>query len=152
MIHPTLMLRSSVVRAIGGYNESYPSKADHDFLLRMTEHGRGANLKDILLGYRVHHNALTARVHRVGHCYVEQAISEACRRRSITYPPQIVPRNPGLSFSDVYWGRGIRGLRQLGNLLFSSPAAFWGQLVLALSRSSKVAKLLRRRRMMVRVP
>lgn len=143
VIHPTVMLRTACVRMIGGYDEAYPSKTDHDLLLRMAEKGRLANLKDVLLAYRIHHEALTARSTRVGSRYVQDAIREACNRRAIVYPPEVKPGNRGLNFSDVYWRTGIRGLRQLARVLIRSPNAFWGQLRLTISRSGKLRRLFR---------
>lgn len=141
VIHPTIMLRTASFREIGGYNEAYPSKADHDILLRLAEKGDLANLKDVLLAYRIHHEALTARSNRVGRNYVQDAIRAACNRRAIAYPPEIKLIDRGFNFSNLYWSSGIRGLNQLGKLLVRSPRAFWGQLYLTISRSRKLRRL-----------
>ncbi len=145
LIHPSVMMRSSAVRDIGGYNESYRSNVDHEIFLRLAEKGQLANLEDVLVAYRVHHRAMTAQRTSRDHNYVQQAIREACARRSLPYPPGIKPRNPGLTSKDIYWKTGVRGFRQLGRLLIRSPRAFCGQLLLAIRRSARLRNLFRAR-------
>lgn len=146
IIHPTVMMRTAIVRALGGYNQCFRANVDHEIFLRVAEKTKLANLPDVLLLYRVHHRAMTAQRTSLDHCFVQQAISEACERRSLPYPPQVNPRNRGLSFQQIYWRTGVRGVRQLGRLFLRSPTAFWGQLFLTLRRSTKIRKLLRPRR------
>ncbi len=143
IIHPTIMMRASIVRAIGGYNEEFRSNVDHEIFLRLAEKGKLANLGDVLLSYRVHHRAMTAQRTSLDHCFVQQAIREACTRRALPYPPDVRPRNRGLSFHQIYWRTGVRGVPQLAGLLLRSPRAFWGQLSLTLRRSTRIKKLLR---------
>lgn len=142
IIHPTVMMRAAIVRTLGGYNEGFRSNVDHEIFLRMAERSKLANLPDALLLYRIHHRAMTAK-NTSGCRLVQQAISEACERRSLPYPPRVKPRNRGLGFNQIYWGKGIRGVRQLAGLFLQSPSAFWGQLSLMLHRSTRIRKLLR---------
>ncbi len=134
-------MRASVVKEIGGYNEAYRSNVDHEIFLRIAEKGQVANLEDVLIAYRVRHRAMTARRTSRDHNYVGQAVREACARRSLPFRPRVKPRNPGLNFNSVYWGTGVRGFRQLGRLLVRSPAAFCGQLLLAIRHSVRLRKL-----------
>jgi len=144
IIHPTVMMRTSVIQALGGYNERFRSNVDHELFLRVAEKWKLANLQDVLLLYRVHHQAMTAQRSRMDHRVVQQTIiREACERRSLPYPPQIIPRNRGLSFHQAYWQTGVRGGRQLIRLLFRSPRAFCGQLLLTVRRSTRLRRLLR---------
>jgi glycosyltransferase involved in cell wall biosynthesis len=53
MSHPTLVFRTSVAKRLGGYRIGAAGE-DLDFLLRMCEAGRAANLPDVLYGYRLH--------------------------------------------------------------------------------------------------
>jgi glycosyltransferase involved in cell wall biosynthesis len=49
LIHPTVMFRTSVVRAIGAYSTSYPAAEDLDFFWRIVTTFRVANLTEVLL-------------------------------------------------------------------------------------------------------
>lgn len=143
IVHPTVMMRSDLVREAGGYNEGFRSNVDHELFLRLAERGSLANLPDVLLSYRIHHRAMTAQRTSLDHCFVEQAIQEACTRRSLPYPPPVQPVNRGLSFDQIYWRTGVRGGRQLIRLLLRSPGAFAGQILLTLRRSKRVRRALR---------
>jgi glycosyltransferase involved in cell wall biosynthesis len=50
--HPTCMVRSEAVRAVGGYRLTYSE--EHDLFLRLSECGALANLSEQLLTYRMH--------------------------------------------------------------------------------------------------
>lgn len=52
--HPTVMIRASAIRDVGGYREAYASAEDVDFFLRLAEIGELANLNDVVLYYRQH--------------------------------------------------------------------------------------------------
>jgi len=49
LIHPTVMFRTSVVRAVGAYSTSYPAAEDLEFFWRIVRTFRVANLSDVLL-------------------------------------------------------------------------------------------------------
>lgn len=59
VVHPAVTMRTSAVRAIGGYRDKYRTCADHDMYLRLAEQGRIANLQKVLLLYRQHYSSLT---------------------------------------------------------------------------------------------
>ncbi len=52
-LHPSLMIRTSLLHSLGGYNEAYPSAEDYDILRRLSIHSKGANLPDYLINYMV---------------------------------------------------------------------------------------------------
>lgn len=60
IIHPAAMIRRDAFAACGGYDESLPASQDYDLWLRLAEHGRLANLPDILLLYRLHLDSVTS--------------------------------------------------------------------------------------------
>jgi glycosyltransferase involved in cell wall biosynthesis len=49
LIHPTVMFRTTVVRAVGKYSTSYPAAEDLEFFWRIVSSFRVANLPDVLL-------------------------------------------------------------------------------------------------------
>ena len=57
--HPTVMMRSAAVRALGGYREAFRAAEDHDLWLRAAEQYELANLPDVLLYYRLHTQAVS---------------------------------------------------------------------------------------------
>lgn len=59
MYHPTVMMRTEAVRALGGYREPFFAAEDHDLWLRAAERYELANLPEILLRYRIHRQALS---------------------------------------------------------------------------------------------
>jgi glycosyltransferase involved in cell wall biosynthesis len=52
--HPAVMMRTDVVKQLGGYREHYAGVEDWDLWLRLAEAGRLANLPDVLLKCRQH--------------------------------------------------------------------------------------------------
>ncbi|HEX3685178.1 MAG TPA: glycosyltransferase [Bryobacteraceae bacterium] len=59
--HPTVMMRTETVRALGGYREAFHGAEDHDLWLRAAEQFELANLPDVLLRYRLHTEAVSFR-------------------------------------------------------------------------------------------
>ena len=54
MHHPTVMMRTEALRALGGYREAFIAAEDYDLWLRAAECFQLANLPDRLLRYRIH--------------------------------------------------------------------------------------------------
>jgi glycosyltransferase involved in cell wall biosynthesis len=54
IVHPSIMMRTDIVRRLGGYNNDLVPVEDHDLFLRLAEVGKLANLPDVLLKYRKH--------------------------------------------------------------------------------------------------
>lgn len=59
MVHPAVMIRTQALRAIGGYDERWPTNQDHDLFTRLAEVGRVANLPEVLLRYRQHFSSVS---------------------------------------------------------------------------------------------
>ena len=59
VVHPTVLMRREAFMTVGGYQERYPTNADHDLYLRLAERGRIANLSEVLLHYRRHYGSIT---------------------------------------------------------------------------------------------
>ena len=57
-LHPGVVFRASVVRAVGGYDEAYWTAQDSDLWTRLRDRTRFANLPDVLVHYRVHSNSI----------------------------------------------------------------------------------------------
>lgn len=54
IIHPSVMMRTAVLRAAGGYRERFPNSQDYDLWLRLMANHRLDNLPDPLLLYRTY--------------------------------------------------------------------------------------------------
>ncbi len=52
--HPTIMVRTDLMRNVGGYRAQFRFAQDYDLYLRLIPHTKMANLNDPLLEYRVH--------------------------------------------------------------------------------------------------
>lgn len=61
MVHSSVMFRTAVARAVGGYRAAFAAAEDYDLWLRLSEHGTIANLLRELIRYRVHGASVTAR-------------------------------------------------------------------------------------------
>lgn len=53
LIHPSVMMRRDVVRAVGGYRLPFPPSEDYDLWLRIAERHSLANIPDVVLRYRI---------------------------------------------------------------------------------------------------
>jgi glycosyltransferase involved in cell wall biosynthesis len=60
-IHSSVMMRTALVRPIGGYRAAFRAAEDYDLWLRMAEAGHIANLADDLTQYRRHDSNLSRR-------------------------------------------------------------------------------------------
>ena len=59
LLHPSLMVRSSVFNSLGGYNENYTYASDYDLFCRLALNGKIEILPDILMTYRMHENQIS---------------------------------------------------------------------------------------------
>lgn len=57
--HPTIMVRTSAMKVINGYNKDLKYNIDLDLYLRLIEHGRFTNLDGIRTSVRLHENSFT---------------------------------------------------------------------------------------------
>lgn len=60
VIHPTAMIRRTVLDRVGLYDEGFRYAQDYDLWLRISEISRVHNLPDVLLRYRVHAGQISA--------------------------------------------------------------------------------------------
>jgi glycosyltransferase involved in cell wall biosynthesis len=61
VLHPTSLMRTDVLRAIGGYRAFLPYAQDYDLWLRVMERSQLANLPDVSFSKRRHGGQVTAR-------------------------------------------------------------------------------------------
>jgi glycosyltransferase involved in cell wall biosynthesis len=81
LIHPTVMIRTETVSAIGGYREVMTYSEDYDAYLRLAEVGKLANIPEPLLLYRVHPKSVSHSSRMQQHAFVIRAIQDAAARR-----------------------------------------------------------------------
>lgn len=58
--HPSVCVRASIAKQIGGYREIFDCAGDYDFLWRLCEYSRGANIPQPLYHYRRRHKSITS--------------------------------------------------------------------------------------------
>ena len=84
--HPSTLMRTEVLRRIGGYDPEKPHAEDLDLFLRMAEAGRVENLPEILLCYRMHPGSVGHRHRETQRASTAAAVVEAWRRRQLEGP------------------------------------------------------------------
>jgi len=129
--HPSVMMRTGLLREVGGYHPSYRHCEDHDLWLRLAGRTRMANLPERLLRYRVYPGQVSQR-----HA-VEQAINVAVswhahvrRERGETDPIAPGIAMPPLGDLDRLFsepGLGERIRRETIERLAFMPAALAGE-------------------------
>ena len=75
IVQPAAMMRRSTMLAVGGYRTGIDASEDLDLFLRMGEHGKLANLPEVLLNYRQHPDSAN---------HTRVAEQDANKRRIIT--------------------------------------------------------------------
>ncbi|HMA72098.1 MAG TPA: glycosyltransferase [Xanthobacteraceae bacterium] len=86
-IHSSVMMRTALVRRLGGYRAAFRAAEDYDLWLRMAEAGGIANLADYLTQYRRHDSNLSRREAIRQSFSVRLAQRSAAGRRSSTSDP-----------------------------------------------------------------
>jgi GT2 family glycosyltransferase len=61
-IHSSVMMRTALLRELGGYRDAFLGAEDFDLWLRLSEHGVIANLPQTLVRYRVHGDNVSRRL------------------------------------------------------------------------------------------
>jgi hypothetical protein len=94
-IHSSVMMRTALVRRIGGYRAAFQAAEDYDLWLRMVEAGGVANLADCLTQYRRHDANLSCRdaIRQSFSVRLAQR-SAACRRSGAGDPGSILTAPP----------------------------------------------------------
>jgi hypothetical protein len=72
--HPTVLMRTEAFRSVGGYRKVVTAAEDYDLWLRMAEKFELANLRDVVLKYRIHPSQVSIRKAR------QMAISSTAAR------------------------------------------------------------------------
>lgn len=91
--HPSVMLRTDVLRAAGGYRTTFAHAEDYDLWLRLAETCRFANLPDVLVRYRVHPESVSVRSRREQIVYALGAqLSARLRKETGRDPVESVDR------------------------------------------------------------
>lgn len=83
IVHPSVMMRTDVVRRVGGYAVELTPAEDLDLWLRLGEHGELANLPEVLLSYRMHTNSVSERAQARQLEHKRVAAERAWRRRGL---------------------------------------------------------------------
>jgi glycosyltransferase involved in cell wall biosynthesis len=92
-IHSSVMMRTALVRKLGGYRRAFLAAEDFDLWLRLSERGVVANLPETLTRYRCH-DANATRRQAVRQCFSSRlAVAAAALRRSSGFDP--ADRLPG---------------------------------------------------------
>lgn len=93
LCHPTLMMRTEVVKGIGGYRQVAMGE-DIDLLLRLAVHGELACIPEVLFQYRLHLRSLTANRSEEDRCASQSVRIEAYRRMGIPLPENLEGLKP----------------------------------------------------------
>ena len=86
MPQPVAMVRRTPVLACGGYRKEYEWAEDLDLFLRVAEHGRLANLPDVLVKYRIHLESTNHTKYQEQLRIKPRLIAEAYSRRGKQMP------------------------------------------------------------------
>lgn len=83
--HPTVMVRTNILKSAGWYRRPFVYAHDYDMELRVAEHCRCANLAEVLVNYRVHSSQVTLRKREQQ--TVCKLAAQASARRRVTGQP-----------------------------------------------------------------
>lgn len=96
LAHPAAMIRRQALERVGGYRPQCYGAEDHDLWLRLGEHGRLANLPDVLMKVRVHAANFTfVNQHRTREA-MRRVLDEAHVRRGLPPPAAGADLLPGM--------------------------------------------------------
>jgi glycosyltransferase involved in cell wall biosynthesis len=129
--HPTVMIKTSVLKEVGGYNIKAHYAEDYELWLRIAENYQVANLKESILLYRVHPNQIS--INKVKH---QVDMARQCRRDAIER------RFPGCNHHEDYPGH-LSSLEQLRGLNGSYGEIYyhWSILYKKMGASKECIKL-----------
>jgi hypothetical protein len=85
--HATVLMRKEAFDLAGGYRPVFLQAEDYDLWLRIVEHYHCANLKQVVLKYRIHPYQVSIRRQRQQALCVLAAQSSASARKNGTYDP-----------------------------------------------------------------
>ncbi|HEX4132682.1 MAG TPA: glycosyltransferase [Pirellulales bacterium] len=135
MSHPTVMMRTAVVRAIGGYQPDLEPLEDYDLWLRLGEIGHLANLPNVLLKYRLHLKSVSRLRAQQQLSAWQQGIDRARVRRGL---PAIVVDQPhaptagemqslwvSMAWLDGNYGTALKHWRRLFRSAPMARSSWW---------------------------
>lgn len=88
IIHPSAMIRKSLLEMITGYDERYRTSQDLDLFLKLAEVGQLANIPEMLLDYRQHFSSANRARKDEQRRLKYQIVLEAAARRGIDPPKE----------------------------------------------------------------
>ena len=131
LVHPTAMMRRQAVLSIGGYRTQYNKVEDLDLFLRLAEHGRLANLPEVLLSFRQHFASTCVQHSDVQTRLKLAVVTEAYQRRGLPRKePLQLPKEVRLTgcAQHLSWamfalrrGQAAQALRHARNALHTAP-------------------------------
>lgn len=80
IIHPTLMVRRSVLNRLGGYRPHYNLTEDFDLFFRLLDEGELGNVPETLLLYRQHLGSTNSAKHQLQRTLMLQCLAEHRQR------------------------------------------------------------------------
>ena len=86
MPQPVAMVRRAALIEIGCYRKEYEWAEDLDLFLRLAEHGRLANLPDVLVKYRIHLESTNHTRYQHQITIKKKLVAEAYQRRGLAMP------------------------------------------------------------------
>lgn len=89
IIHPTLMVRRSVLAGLGGYRPPYNLVEDFDLFLRLLDAGELGNVPDLLLDYRQHLGSTNSKKYEIQRPLMKRCLDEHRMRWNL--PPLELP-------------------------------------------------------------
>jgi len=79
--HPTIMVRREALQLVGGYRNAFVFAHDYDMELRVSDHFDCANLKQVVLHYRIHPAQVSLRKQQTQTmCKIAAQVSASARR------------------------------------------------------------------------
>lgn len=86
-VHSSVLMRRAAYVQVGGYRHLFAQAEDYDLFLRMSEHFQCANLKEVIVQYRIHPQQLSLRTRRKQTIAKLAAQAAAAARRSQNIDP-----------------------------------------------------------------
>ncbi len=90
MCNSSVMMRKAAVLKVGRYSDEYRFAEDMDLFLRLAEIGKLANLSEVLLEYRRHHNSIGYAHREEELAFAKKAVRAARIRRGIPIVPDLM--------------------------------------------------------------
>ena len=85
-VHPTVMIRKSFLDQYGiRYNKDYRASEDYDIFARICEHGKIANIDEVLFRYRIMENNATFKNNDIGLVIYSEVMQRQFERMGLTF-------------------------------------------------------------------